>query len=203
MMTIKNIIKVYNEETIDFFVKKSDVAKKYNFTPQHIGNILNGKTKKNHIVFDDKVYHIEYEKDEKILKKYKKINNKKNIDNVDKKDNKKCEPFDFFKEYFDKQTIKTDDKHDFIKIKDLYNKFKCSICYLDRDINMRRNILTLKNMKEYFEKDVNTVVAFKKIFDRKVNGVRIKTTNVLMGYKFKEDDIHVLDSDDLESSDDL
>ena len=56
----------YTTLETEFFLKKSDVAKKYNFTSQHIGHILLGKTKKKYIVYDNLVYNIEYEENDKI-----------------------------------------------------------------------------------------------------------------------------------------
>jgi hypothetical protein len=190
---IKNIIKVTNKDNIEFFLKKSDIAKKYNYTAQYIGEILNGKTKKNYIIHDNEIYNLEYISDEEIIKKYackKEKKNMKNIENNDndnnKKQEKKKEPFDYFSDFLNESTNKTNNKEDYIKLTSLYDKFKCSKYFLDNNKSMKEKILTLKNMKEYFENNKETVLSYKKNFDKLVNGERIRAYKVLVGYKFKD-----------------
>lgn len=187
---IKKIIKVTNKDNTEFFLKKTDIAKKYNYTAQYIGEILNGKTKKNYIIHDEEIYKLEYISDEETIKKYsgnkkdkKIIKEVKNDDN--KKENKK-EPFDYFSDFLNEATEKTNNNEDYIKLTSLYDKFKCSKYYLDNDKSIKQKILTLKNMKEYFENNKETVLSFKKNFDKLVNGERVRAYKVLVGYKFKE-----------------
>jgi hypothetical protein len=66
----KKLIRIKSNDIIEYYITKTEVAKKFNYTSQHIGKILNKKIKKNYIVFDDKILYIEYELDENIIKKY-------------------------------------------------------------------------------------------------------------------------------------
>jgi hypothetical protein len=192
----KKIIKVTCEEKSEFFFKKTDVAKKYNYTAQYIGEILNGKTKKNYIVHDNKVYNFEYISDEANMQKYNK-NIKKDNEKEDKNENNKNEhsdveqnikvknPTDYFLKFLNEITDKTEKKEDFIKIKSLYEKFRCSDYYLNCGKDIRTNILTLKNMKEYFESNKETVLSFKKNYNKVIDGNKVNAYKVLVGYKFK------------------
>jgi hypothetical protein len=189
----KKIIKVSCDNNTEFFLKKIDIAKKYNYTAQYIGEILNGKTKKNYIVHGNKVYNLEYIIDENTIQKYFKNNKKKdkinNDDSVkeEKKQNIKAEePFDYFFKFLNEITNKTQNKEDFIKITSLYDKFKCSDYYLNCEKDMRRNILTRKNMKNYFESNKETVLSFKKNYNKIIDGEKVNAYKVLIGYKFKD-----------------
>lgn len=171
----KKIIKVSQEENIEFFLKKIDIAKKYNYTAQYIGEILNGKTKKKFIVYNNKIYNLEYVTDN---------NNISN--NLDKPNNNVIEPFDYFMKFLNEVSIKTQNKEHFIKITSLYDKFKCSDYYLHCETDIKNNILTLKNMKKYFESNNETVLSFKKFYNKIINGEKINAYKVLVGYKLKE-----------------
>ncbi|ATZ80067.1 hypothetical protein BMW23_0004 [Bodo saltans virus] len=173
----KNIIKVYNDTTIDFFLKKSDVAKKYNFSSQHIGNILNGKTKKKYIVYNEKILHIKYVNDNDV-DKYK----EKNEENIK-------DPYDYFFSFFNKYVTKTENKKDYVTVIDIYNNFRCNYYYLERDKNIKAKFLTYKNIKKICETDKIIGLSFKKKFDRTINDKRIMLTNVLIGYKLNNEDL--------------
>ena len=150
----KKIIKVTCKENTEFFLKKVDIARKYNYTAQYIGEILNGKTKKNYIVHENNVYSLEYITDKDTIQKYSKNIKEKINDNSDKENKEQNiqakEPFDYFLKFLNETTNKTDKKEDFIKITSLYEKFQCCNYYLDCKKDVRRNIYTLKNMKDYF-----------------------------------------------------
>lgn len=188
MHTTKKLIKVYNENTIDFFVKKSDVAKKFEFTPQHIGNILNGKTKKKYIVYNNTIYNIEYETSDEMVKT-----------SINKCEEKKKEitikdPNDYFILFLNEKMTNTKDKNDYLKVSEIYNSFRLSNFYLDRDKNIRKKFLAYKDIKKICETNEIIGISFKKKFDRKINDKRIALTNVLVGYTFKnaqKDDTHI------------
>lgn len=187
----KKIIKITCEENVEFYLKKSDIAKKYNYTPQHIGEILNGKTKKNYIVYNNKIFNLEYITDEDTIQKYskniKKENNNDKEQNIIVKEQNIIvkEPFDYFLKFLNEIADKTDKKEDFIKITSLYENFCHSNYYLTCEKTMRNNIYTLKNMKNYLESTKETVLSFKKTFDKLINGERVRAYKVLVGYKFK------------------
>ena len=67
----------------------------------------------------------------------------------------------------------------------MYDKFICSDIYTQCDLHMRNKLLTLKNMKNFFENNKISISSFKKIFDKRFDGKRIKLSNVLIGYIFK------------------
>jgi hypothetical protein len=210
----KKIIKVTCQEKKEFFFKKTDVAKKYNYTAQYIGEILNGKTKKNYFVHDNKVYNLEYVTDEDNIQKYYKNIKKEKKNNEDTNTNKKDEdrdkntnnennknidnknnsneqnekiknPINYFLKFLNETTDKTEKKEDFVKITLLYEKFQCSDYFLNCGKDVRTNILTLKNMKEYFESNKETVLSFKKNYNKVIDGNKVNAYKVLVGYKFK------------------
>ena len=45
--------------------------------------------------------------------------------------------------------------------------------------------MTLKNMKNYFESNKETILSFKKFYTKVINGKKILAYKVLVGYKFK------------------
>jgi hypothetical protein len=53
-------IKVKCDNNIEFYYKLKDIAEKYNITIQHISGILNGKTKRNFFIYNEKIVYLEY-----------------------------------------------------------------------------------------------------------------------------------------------
>jgi hypothetical protein len=191
------LIKVSNDSKTDFFLKKTDVAKKFGFTPQQIGNILNGKTKKKYIVYDNLIYNIEYEKNDENIKKYikqkktesivkdKNTEDTEDIKNMDGKYELMKDPYDYFIKFLNENIIKTNNKNDFLKIIDIYNEFICSSYFLDRDSSIKKKFFTYKNIKTFCQTDKNIGFSFKKKLDRMIDGERFVATNVLIGYDTK------------------
>lgn len=172
------LIEVYNDEKKDYFFKKTEVSKKYGYTPQQIGNILNGKTKKKYIVYDNMLYNIKYTNYENIKKipednkiKHKIINDENN-------------PDDFFLDFLNEKYKKQDDKTCFVKIKDIYELFILSNYYFNSEKSIREKIFTFRNMVKYFQKNIQ--LSYKKIYDKQENNERMRATNILFGYKLRE-----------------
>lgn len=95
--------------------------------------------------------------------------------------------FHFFN-YLDESTEKTGNVCDFIKIADLYAKFKNSDFYTNSTKEEKRDKLTIKKMKEFFEQNKLTSTNYKHTYDKIINGKRIVAYSVLCGYKFLESD---------------
>jgi hypothetical protein len=54
------LVRDETDNTEIYYFKIIDVAKKYNFTPQHISNILRGITKHKFFIYKEKIVHLEY-----------------------------------------------------------------------------------------------------------------------------------------------
>jgi hypothetical protein len=81
-------IVITDKDKKEIFYKIIDVAKKYNFTPQYISNILRGKTKHKFFIYKENLIFLEYfDMNEEEIKKIKEIaiekkkeHNKKNYE---------------------------------------------------------------------------------------------------------------------------
>jgi hypothetical protein len=51
---------------------------------------------------------------------------------------------------------------------------------LERNETIKKNFFCFKKIKEYI--DTNNKFNFKKNFDKKINGIRIKKSNVMVGF---------------------
>jgi Megaviricetes DNA primase len=80
---------------------------------------------------------------------------------------------------------KTTKETDHISISDLYQRFRSSDYYLNSSKEERRDKLSLKKMKIFFELNKETRLLYKQNFDKIINGKRIQGSNVLVGYKYK------------------
>jgi hypothetical protein len=168
----KKIIKVTCDDNVTFFLKKTDIAKKYGYTAQFVGEILNGKTKKKYLVHNNKVHILEYVAD----------------DDTEQNDSLKIKhPTDFFVKFLNETAEKTGDKKDFIKITSLFDKFKESKYYIDNANDMQKYVLSLKKMRYYFETNKEIAPSYKKYFNRLIDGKKVNAYKVLIGYKFKEE----------------
>lgn len=92
-----------------------------------------------------------------------------------------------FLTFLNEITERTKNNNDYILISDLHHRFKCSDYYLNSSKEEKRDKLCLKKMKEFMEGNKETVISFKSNIDRNVDGNRIRASNVLVGYKFKEE----------------
>jgi hypothetical protein len=220
-------IKVTTKEKTEYFYKNIDVAKKFKLSPQRVGQILNGKIRKNYIIYEDEIYNFEYvndiiskeegdisKKEERdISKKEERDISKKEEGHISKKEegdiskkeegdiSKKeegdtCEkkehdipknPLDLFSVFFNEAVEKTKDKHAYVTITSLFDKFKNSNYYLNSAKTTKQKFYTKKQMREYFESHKQTGASFTRNFDKKINDIRIHVSNVLVGYKFKEE----------------
>jgi phage/plasmid-associated DNA primase len=89
-----------------------------------------------------------------------------------------------FLNFLNEITEKTKKDTDFITISDLHIKFRTSDYYLNSTKEEKRDKLSLKKMKEFFESNKETILNYKQNFDKMINGKRTQASNVLVGYKF-------------------
>jgi phage/plasmid-associated DNA primase len=96
-----------------------------------------------------------------------------------------------FLTFLKETTEKTKNDNDYVLIADIYQKFKSSDYYLNSSKEERRDKLTIKKMKEFFEGNKETIISYRNNIDRIINGNRIRASSLLVGYKFNdnEDDI--------------
>ena len=57
-------IKITYDNIVEIYKNKTEVAAKFNYSPQHIHNILNGLKKDNFIIYNKKILYIDYATDE-------------------------------------------------------------------------------------------------------------------------------------------
>lgn len=81
------------------------------------------------------------------------------------------------------RTEKTSNRDDYIQIGDLYDKIKASDIYLNLTKEERRKI-TKKYMIEFYETNKATASFYKEEHQPYIDGKQIKRRNVLLGYKF-------------------
>ncbi len=91
-----------------------------------------------------------------------------------------------FLTFLNEITEKTKIDNDYVLISDVYQKFKSSDYYLNSSKEERRDKLTLKKMKEFFEGNKETIISYRNNIDRIINGNRIRASSLLVGYKFKD-----------------
>jgi phage/plasmid-associated DNA primase len=80
---------------------------------------------------------------------------------------------------------KTKKDIDYISISDLYQRFRSSDFYLNSSKEEKKDKLSLKKMKEFFESNKETTLSYRMKFDKMIDGKRIQGNNILVGYKFK------------------
>jgi len=88
----KKYIKVTYDNNEEYYKKKSDIAKKFNSSSQHICNVLNGVSKYNFIIFNEtivKLEYVDYNDNSNILLKRQKLLDKKIIRDKRREHNKK------------------------------------------------------------------------------------------------------------------
>jgi phage/plasmid-associated DNA primase len=91
-----------------------------------------------------------------------------------------------FLNFLDETAQKTNSDCDYISLTDLYAKFKYSDFYLNSTKEEKREKLTSKKMKEFFEQNKTTMCSFRSEFSKIINNKRIHVYSVLVGYKFKD-----------------
>jgi phage/plasmid-associated DNA primase len=82
----------------------------------------------------------------------------------------------------------TKNEKDIISMTDLYSRFKTSDFYINSSKEDRRDKLTFKKMKDFFEENKETRFCYKQNFDKIIDGIRVKINNALTGYKFKDEE---------------
>lgn len=108
---------------------------------------------------------------------------------IEKKEKKvELELQTIYLEFLNEITEKTKNNDDYILISEVHRRFKCSDYYLNSSKEERRNKLTLRKMKEFIEGNKETILSYRYNIDRIINKKRIQAFNVLIGYKFINDD---------------
>lgn len=90
-----------------------------------------------------------------------------------------------FLTFLNEETEKTKSLTDYIVISDLYSKFRGSDYYLNSTKEERREKLTLKKMKEFFETHKETYTSYRHTLDKIIDKKRVQMYNVLHGYRYK------------------
>ncbi|ATZ80064.1 D5 primase-helicase [Bodo saltans virus] len=93
-----------------------------------------------------------------------------------------------FLTFMHEETERTKNENDYVVISELYQKFKGSDYYLNSSKEERREKLTLKKMKEFFETNKETYTSYRHTLDKIIDKKRIQVYSVLNGYKFKNCD---------------
>lgn len=90
-----------------------------------------------------------------------------------------------FLTFLNEETEQTKKETDFISISELFSRFKSSDYYLNSSKEERRDKLSLKKMKEFFETNREISKNFKHLLDKIIDGKRIQAKNAIINYKFK------------------
>lgn len=109
-------------------------------------------------------------------------------ENVKKSTEKYISSSYHFLTFLDEIAEKSNDENDYISLADIYTRFKYSDYYLNSTKEEKREKLTAKKMKEFFEQNKTTMFHYKHEFSKIINSKRIHVYSVLMKYKFKLND---------------
>jgi phage/plasmid-associated DNA primase len=90
-----------------------------------------------------------------------------------------------FLTFLDEIAEKSNDDNDYISIADIYTQFKYSDYYLNSTKEEKREKLTAKKMKEFFEQNKITMLHYKNEFSKMINSKRVHVYSVLTKYKYK------------------
>jgi phage/plasmid-associated DNA primase len=93
-----------------------------------------------------------------------------------------------FLTFLNEETEKTKKETDYISLSELFSRFKSSDYYFNSSKEERRDKLSLKKMKEFFETNKEISKNFRHLLDKIIDGNRIRGNNVIIGYKFKKED---------------
>lgn len=90
-----------------------------------------------------------------------------------------------FLTFLNDQYEKTNNNIEYVHISEIYDHFKYSDFYLNSSKEERRDKLSLRKMKSFFENNKETMLCYKEKFDKVINGERIRPCDILVGYKMK------------------
>ena len=99
-------------------------------------------------------------------------------------------------QWFDKEYEITNQKHDFVPVKDLYCSFKLSDIWNNLDKSEKRSTFNYKNFGENIKSNIKLRKLYKERVQYAVDGKKVNIKNVLVGVKLIEEEEEDDDDDD-------